>query len=160
MIVEPPPPYFFVAVTGHRAAIPGGYWTSSPIERMDLSRPGVHLLRSYLDGVLYRRREKGRVSVLCRGGSAGVDHAVRSYCEARHLSCMPVDEMRQTWGADAPFRRDLELVFRAHALVWFGQREDGPDPVTIAAALGIPYRVCDLAERAQEPSAVTLGRRS
>lgn len=49
---------FYVAVTGHPKAIPGGYWTSSPIARMDISRPGVHLLRSYLDGVLYRRRAK------------------------------------------------------------------------------------------------------
>jgi hypothetical protein len=121
---------------------------------MDISRPGVHLLRSYLDGVLYRRREKGRVFVLVRGGSAGVDHAVRSYCEARALGYMPVDECRHTWGADAPFRRDLELVFRAHALVWFGpreEREDGPDPVTIAALLGIPYRVCDLIEKTPAP---------
>lgn len=41
----------------------------------------------------------------------------------------------------------MELVFHAHALVWFGPREerdDGPDPVTLAALLGIPYRVCDL----------------
>jgi hypothetical protein len=138
------PPSFCVAVTGHRSAIPGGYWTANPIQRMDISRPGVHLLRSYLDGVLYRRRDVGRVQVLCRGGPAGVDHAVRSYCEARALPCFPVDQMRDLWADDAPVRRDLAMIARAHALVWFGPREEGPDPVTLAAVLGIPYRVCDL----------------
>lgn len=141
-----PPPVFVVAVTGHRDAIPGGYWTSSPLEWDNLARPGVHLLRSYLDGVLCRRRDGGRVHVLCRGGPAGVDHAVRSYCAARGLPYFPLDTDRAEWGADAPLRRDLSMLARAHALVWFGDREDGPDPVTVAALLGIPYRVVPVRE--------------
>lgn len=146
MSADRPAPTFYVAVTGHASAIPGGYWTVSPIQRMDCARPGVHLLRSYLDGVLYRRRDKGRVVVLVRGGPAGVDHAVRSYTEARGCGYLVVDEQRDEWGADAPFRRDLALLARAHALVWFGDREPGPDPVTIAAVLGIPYRVVAMRE--------------
>lgn len=152
-----PPPTFYVAVTGHKSVIPGGYWTCNPIERMSLARPGVHLLRSYLDGVLYRRRDAGLVQVLCRGGGAGVDHAVRSYCEARALPCLPIDEQRAAWGAAAGLRRDLDLLARSHALVWFGPREDrdGPDLVTLAALLGIPYRVCDLGpERSREGAQV------
>ena len=141
-----PPPVFVVAVTGHPRAIPGGYWTASPLERTDVGRPGVHLLRSYLDGVLCRRRDGGRVHVLCRGGPAGVDHAVRAYCAARGLPHFPVDLDRAEWGAGAPLRRDLAMLARAHALVWFGDREDGPDPVTVAALLGIPYRVVPVRE--------------
>lgn len=137
-------PWFTVAVTGHADTIPGGTWTGSVLGRTSLTRPGVHEVRSYLDAVLYRRRESHRLSVCCRDTEAGIDHVVREYCAERKISCLPVFAERDLWGDAAGWRRDLEMLARSAALVWFGLREGGPDPVTLAMWLGINYRVVDL----------------
>lgn len=136
-------PPFWVFVTGHPDAIPSGYWQHSPSGRQSLDVPGVAELRSYLDAVLYRRRDRHRLAVLCRGGrpcEAGVDAAVRAYCEARGIACLVQFAEPDLYGPEAEYRRDLDAVARAHAVVWFGPRVER-DPVTLAAFLGVPCRV-------------------
>lgn len=138
-------PWFTVAITGHREAAPDGPWTWSPISRASFSHSVAAEIRSYLDAVLYRRRESHRLLVYFRDGPAGIDHLIRAYCELREISCLPAVMQRDIWADEASYRRDLEMIGRCHALVWFGPREGpdrhGPDLVTLAAALGIPYRV-------------------
>lgn len=138
-------PWFAVAVTGHAGAIANGLWTASVLGRASFEQVGALVVRGYLDGVLYRKRETHRVTVYCRDEDTGIDHLVRAYCESRRISCLPALSSRDVWGDAAGFRRDIEMLARCAALVWFGPREPGPDPVTLAACLGIEYRVVDLA---------------
>jgi hypothetical protein len=143
-------PAFAVYVTGHPNVIPSGAWAYSPLGRREFMHPGAVELRSYLDAVLWQRRGSNRVHVYCRAGrglSAGVDDTVRAYCELRDIPCLPIGLERDTWGDEAEFRRDLELVAKSHALVWFGRREqhaDRPDVVTLAIMLGVNHRVVSL----------------
>lgn len=141
-----------VYVTGHPDAIPLGHWAFTPAGRREFMHPGAAEVRSYLDAVLWRRREADRVQVWCRGNGGlgtGIDRTVRAYCEVRGISCLPVATAADQWGDDSGFRRDLEAVARSHAVVWFGPRQER-DPVTLAMWLGIPYRVAEL------PAAVAL----
>lgn len=139
-------PLFAVTVTGHPDAIASGAWQYSVLERSAFDQPGAAELRSYLDAVLWRRRESHRLHVYCRGGDAGIDCLVRSYCEARKISCLPVFPSRDVWGDGAGYRRDLEMLARSAAVVWVGNRGAAPDLVSLAIWLGIPYRVVPGAE--------------
>jgi hypothetical protein len=137
-----PRPWFVLAVTGHEQAVEPGPWMWRGLDpNLAFAAPGARALVNYLDAVLWHKKATHRVSVHCRGADTGVDHLVRVYATARYGSFLLVNPQRDLFGPDADYRRDLELVLRAHALVWYGPREPGPDPVTIAAALGIPYRV-------------------
>lgn len=142
---------FVVFVTGHRDAVPGGRWQHSVLERASLDVPGAPRLYSYLDAVLYRRRDAHRLSVHCRGGrphEAGIDALVRAYCESRGIPCLPEHTHPDAFGAEAKYRRDLATVAAAHAVVWFGGRESGCDPVALAELLDVPVRVVPLLQEA------------
>lgn len=139
-------PAFAVYVTGHPGAIAAGPWAYSPLGRRALAHPGAPELRNYLDAVLWRRRDAHRVHVYCRGGrglACGVDETVRAYCALRDIPCLPLGCEGDTWGPEAEYRRDLHALALSHALVWFGRRHPR-DPVTLAALLGVPYRVVAL----------------
>lgn len=146
-------PAFVLYITGHPDAIASGAWAYSPLGRRAFTHPGACELRRYLDDVLWQRRESNRVHVYCRcgrGRSSGVDDTVRAYCELRDIPCLPLGCEGDTWGAEAEFRRDLEALARSHALVWFGPRHPR-DPVTLAALLGVAYRVVALADLGGDP---------
>lgn len=146
-------PWFNVFVTGHPKCVPLGPWAYTPTGRRALTHPGAVEVRTYLDGVLWQRREAHRVLVWVRGARsllAGIDETVRCYCEVRGISCLPLAPEPDTWSDAAGFRRDLEAVCKSHAVVWFGPRHER-DPVTLAALLGIPYRVVRLPDLGRDP---------
>lgn len=137
-----------VFVTGHPAAIAAGPWMHSVIGRESFERPGAAEVRAYLDAVLYVRRETCRVHVYCRGTrgrDAGIDATVRAYCAARGLPCLPVFGDPETHGTEADYRRDLELIARCRAVVWFGPT-CALCPATLAVILGVPCRTVPLFE--------------
>lgn len=145
-------PWFCVAVTGHPDAVPDDGWSASPLARAALAPAAGGPVRAYLDAVLRYRRASHRLLVLCRDEGAGIDELVRAYCELRGLRCLPVAGGRDLWGERAPLHRDLDLLARAHAVVWFGPRErDGPDLVTLAVWFGTPCRVVPLPDLAGDP---------
>lgn len=138
-------PWFAVFVTGRADLIPAGVWTASPLIEHHVRRPDAYPLVKYLDAALWRKRQTHRVALYCRSEDTGVDQVVRAYAKLRLGRYQLATPERDVFGAQARFRRDLATVARCNALVWYGPREDpaehGPDPVTIAAALGIEYRV-------------------
>jgi hypothetical protein len=130
-------PWFTLYVTGRADLIPAGPWVYSPFTDRILERDHARPLIRYLDDVLWKKKGTHRVAVYCRADDTGVDHLVRAYAKVRfgmyHLATVERD-------------RDLRQLASSHALVWYGPRENPsetgrPDPVTIAAALGIEYRV-------------------
>lgn len=135
-------PTWAVTVTGHRDLIPGGTWQARTFDPWDaLGQPGADVIRTYLDDVLWRKRNTHRVLVYCRGEGAGVDDVVRAYCAHHGLACHPEDSQHDLWGANARLHLTLTLLARSSALVWFGPREGECDLASVALWLGIPCRV-------------------
>lgn len=133
-------PFFSVLVTGHPDAIPYSGDMHRPDPEGIVERAGAWFLASYLDGCLRGRRATHRLHVFTRAECTGIDLVARAYCALRGIVCSPESPDPFDYGSEAPFRRDLWTVARAHAVVWVGPRQVR-DPVTLAMIFGIPYRV-------------------
>lgn len=138
---EFPHPWFALAVTGHRDFIPGGVWTSRSNPSLVADVPGVRRVWRAIDAALAKRRGRSRISLFCRDGTAGVDHAVRFYAMLHGLPLFPLGVQRDFWFSNAMLRRDLELVGRTHGLLWFGEEETDGDPLCLSRLLGLPHQV-------------------
>jgi hypothetical protein len=133
-------PWFTVTVTGHPKLFPVGMWAFNGMRHEACHNEELYPITSYLNACLSRRRGSCRLAVYCRDSSTGIDHAVRVYCDAKSINCLPISPQEDHWGFMAGFRRDAEMVIRSDAVVWFGPRESDGDPVGVAKLLGIPFR--------------------
>jgi hypothetical protein len=133
-------PWFVVYVAGRADLIPLGPWAYSAFTERVLIRPEAVPLVVYLDDALRHKRGTHQVLIYCRAEMNGVNAIVRAYAAARFGRCLLATCEPALFGDQAAFRRDVCQLARSHALVWYGPREDR-DPVTLAALLGVPYRV-------------------
>lgn len=138
-------PIFSLAASGHPKLIPGGLWTCNPDPHAALSIPGVAAVWRSLDSVLTKRIGSHRVTIYGRGNNGqtvGIDAAIRCFAESRKLGYLPLVQMADVWPERVLFRRDLEMVGRSHAVIWFGEQEEKDDgPAMLAQVLAIPLRI-------------------
>ena len=140
-------PWFAITATGHPAVIPLGPWAYRGDPRYAREAAGAGRVWDDIDLALSRRVASCRLMIYCRDEPTGIDQVVRAYAAVRGVSCLPVAQMRDQWGDDAPFRRDLDMVNRSHAVLWFGEEQNDGDPARIAQLLGIKVRiVCRIAD--------------
>lgn len=136
-----PRPHFALAVTGHRDLIPTGLWMTKAIPSMVADVPGVAQVWRAIGAALARKTGVYQISIFTRWPESGVDSAARFYAEMHHLPVFPLNVARDHWRENAVLRRDLELVGRSHALLWFGGEESDGDPLCLCRMLGLPHRV-------------------
>lgn len=138
-------PVFAVTVAGHPAALPYSWRQHGPDPLATVSDAGAWPLARYLDDALVRRAATHRVLIYARAEWSGVNLAARAYAALRGHLFSPESPAAFDFGAEARWRRDLWMVARSNAVVWVGEREGptehGPDLVTFAALLGVPYRL-------------------
>lgn len=134
-------PVYALTVTGHATAIASGLWMCRADPNWARDVPGVNRVWECIDAVLCRRLGSHRIAIYGRSDPTGIDSAVRAYATVRGVMYFPLNPQRDVWRERSAFRRDLELVGRTHAVLWFGEEESDGDPARIAMILGIPVQV-------------------
>lgn len=147
---KPPPtsfdarPWFALAATGHPDVLPGGSWVYRASPELVADVPGVWRVWGCLDAALQKRWAGHRIALYGRAGrsglTTGIDVAVHHYAIDHGLPYIPLSPTPDVWRESAVFRRDLELVGRSHALLWFGGEESDGDPLALCRLLGLPHQ--------------------